>query len=127
MARTVVCEGAKAPYTIQAPERDEATALPATRLRVSLSLACSRLRPVGLRRGKTPRPPEVKRRGSLIPRIMPPLNGVRIYFSSFSRGSAPYGAPRPGYLMPPLAGLSVRRACARSIAELILPFAPLSL
>ncbi len=40
----------------------------------------------------------------LNPRIMPPLRGS-IYFFSFSRGSASYEAPPPGYLMPPHPGL----------------------
>ena len=42
------------------------------------------------------------------PRFMPPLRGSHLLFWGGSRGSAPYGAPPPGYFIPPLRGSEFR-------------------
>ena len=42
------------------------------------------------------------------PRFIPPLRGSHLFFGAFSRGSAPRGAPPPGYFMAPLRGSEFR-------------------
>ena len=49
------------------------------------------------------------------PRFMPPLRGSHLIFVAVSRGSAPYGAPPPGYFIPPLRGSEFRSPAARKI------------
>ena len=42
------------------------------------------------------------------PHFMPPLRGSHLFLGGGSRGSAPCGAPPPGYFIPPLRGSEFR-------------------